>query len=150
MKRRILAGFAAAFIAASLMTAPVSAYTKYSDTLDTTGATATITKYLIMDKGVAAPNVTMTYSLAADSTNVTGTASADSDNVYPGLMEGVKINDAAVTSTTVSFDNTSTTSSAAATGLADSFNAATQAYVSGNFNISFAEVKFPEDRKSVV
>lgn len=146
MKRRIFAGFAAAFIAASLMTAPASAYTKYSDTLDTTGATATITKYLIMDKGVAAPNVTMTYSLAADSTNVTGTASADSYNVYPGIMEGVKINDAEVTSTTVSFDNTSTTSSVttAATGLTSSFNGETQAYVSGNFTISFAEVKFPE------
>ena len=145
MKRRILAGFAAAFIAASLMTAPVSAYTKYSDTLDTTGATATITKYLIMDKGVAAPNVTMTYSLAADGTNVTGTASADSYNVYAGIMEGVKINNAEVTSTNVSFDNTSTTSSVAtATGLTSSFNGETQAYVSGNFNISFAEVKFPE------
>ncbi len=145
MKRRILAGFAAAFIAASLMTAPASAYTKYSDTLDTTGATATITKYLIMDKGVAAPNVTMTYSLAADGTNVTGTASADSYNVYAGIMEGVKINNAEVTSTNVSFDNTSTTSSVAtATGLTSSFNGETQAYVSGNFNISFAEVKFPE------
>ena len=146
MKRRILAGFAASFIAASLMTAPASAYTPYSDDLEATGATATITKYLIMDKGVAAPNVTMTYSLAADSTNVTGTASADNYNVYPGLMEGVKINDAAVTGTTVSFNNTSTTSSVttAATGLTSSFNGETQAYVSGNFNISFAEVKFPE------
>lgn len=156
MKRsRLIAGMASAVLAASVLAMPVSAAAAPGGNYNTppadgTNGVATITKYLLMDTEAYAPTVTMTYTLAKDSTNIGTAASADEYNVYEGIMTGVDIDGTVITSeadgtATISFTKDSAKKNdSTADGLTDTFDATAQKYVTDSFNIDFKNVSFPE------
>ncbi len=146
-KARLLAGMAASVLAAAAMALPVSATVapggNYNvPATDDSVTEATITKYLIMDNEANAPAVTMTYTLTAG--EAAASTEADTFNVYEGILDNIEMDGTAGDSATISFDSSSTKADATAVGLIDSFDAASQDYVTDGFKIDFANVEFPE------
>lgn len=146
-KTRLLAGMAASVLAAAAMALPVSATVapggNYNvPATDGSVTEATITKYLIMDNEANAPAVTMTYTLTAG--EAAASTEADTFNVYAGILDNIEMDGTVGDSATISFDSSSTKAEATAVGLIDSFDAASQDYVTAGFDIDFANVEFPE------
>lgn len=137
-KHRIIAGMAAAVLAAGVMALPVSATTPvefHYTAVSGDNTSAKYYKYLVMDSANDCPAVSFNYTIASG-TGVTAKDTSQID-VFAGSVAGVPASGATATFTA----GQSTTPGTASDGIT---NSTSKKYARSEFVFDFSTVSFPE------